>query len=469
MSTQQTMNPQGQEALFSRATPAEGYFARMRRVLALDYAAKARRLIGRIPGFGGLRQAADRPRLMPLNSAAGFMARWYQKDYGDADKPAALQEIPWDYIEANQEDIPFFGLREYWYPALTSADLPHNQVRAVQLLGDNIVLFRGADGEIGALRNRCPHRGPLLSLGQSNVWEVGTLTCRYHGATFNTKGECVAFLADGPNSVACGSAKMQARAYPAQERNGVIFLWMGSGEPEDILTNVPRAPDTLADGYYFSFTGTVPYSYLNLVDNATDMTHVGCLHRTCLLFGDQKMGGGVAFEELDGRGVRATLAEMGGHDGKHAIDDIEWYMPGMVFHGREFLDGILHGLWFWWVPRDAGSFTAWFIGCVDKTRASKRTAKRIKGRLMHAMQSDLLPGLACFIGGDAPMQMSQGRVVRRDRENLFRGDRAVVRCRQMLKDKHRQEVEMRRALGLDGLVHRVRQPHAEEHVLAVAN
>ena len=427
----------------------------MRRILAVGWTAKAQRLIGRILGLGRLREAAAGPRLMPLNSAAGFMARWYHKAYGTPDKPAALQEIPWDYIAANQEEIPFFGLREYWYPALISKDLPHNEVRAVQLLGDDIVLFRGAQGEVGALRNRCPHRGLLLSLGQANVWEIGTLSCRYHGSTFNTKGECVAFLADGPNSVACGSAKMKVRSYPALERNGVIFLWMGCGEPEDIMTNVPRAPETLADGHSFAFTGVVPYSYLNLVDNATDMTHVGCLHRTCLLFGDQKMGGGVDYQELEGRGVRATLAEMGGHDGGHAIDDIEWYMPGMVFHGREFLDGVLHGLWFWWVPKDAGSFTAWFIGTVDKAKASKRMAKKIKGRLMHAMQSDLLPGLACFIGGDAPMQMSQGRVVRWDRENLFRGDRAVVRCRQMLKDKHRQEIELRQGLGQDGLVHRV--------------
>ncbi len=90
---------------------------------------------------------------------------------------------------------------------------------------------------------------------------------------------------------------------------------------------------------------------MNLVDNATDMTHVGRLHRTCALFGDQKMGGGVAWESLGGRGIRAKLGDMGGHDGNHAIDGIEWYMPGMVFHGRKFMGGVLHGLWFWWVPR----------------------------------------------------------------------------------------------------------------------
>jgi len=35
----------------------------------------------------------------------------------------------------------------------------------VVIAGASIVLFRGASGEIGALLDRCPHRGVALSLG----------------------------------------------------------------------------------------------------------------------------------------------------------------------------------------------------------------------------------------------------------------------------------------------------------------
>jgi phenylpropionate dioxygenase-like ring-hydroxylating dioxygenase large terminal subunit len=452
---------------YEQVVPTESFISRIRRIMGLHYYLKTMNALGRLPGLSRLRQRAGQPRLLPFSSEAGFMANWYKKPFGTPDKPESLSEMPWDYLAENQEEIPFFGLRNYWYPAIVASELPHNETRTVQLLGDNIVVFRGRDGAIGALENRCPHRGPMLSLGQPNVWDIGTLTCRYHGATFNTQGDCVAFLGDGPDSRMCGNPKMKVRSFPACERNGVVYLWMGDGEPEDILDNIPRARDTLADGHYFAFNGVIPYSYLNLVDNATDMTHVGCLHRTCALFGDQKMGGGVSAEEIDGRGVRASIGDPGGHAGSHAIDDIEWYLPGMVFHGREFMDGIMHGLWFWWVPRDAGSFTAWFIASVDKSRGSKRTARKVRGRLQNAMQSDMFPGLACFIGGDAPIQMSQGKVVRWDRENLVRGDRAVVKCRQMLKDAHAREIAQRRERGLPGLIHRIDHPGEETQTLQV--
>jgi len=466
MSASQAAAIEDQEALFQRATPQGGYFTRMGRILRLSLRLRTLNLLAGIPGLGGLAKQSNQPRLMPLSSEAGFMANWYHKAYGTPEKPDFLQEMPWDYLEAHQEEVPFFGLRNYWYPALLSDELKHNKVKAVQMLGDSIVLFRGADGEIGALENRCPHRSVLLSLGQCNVWEIGTLTCRYHGATFNAKGECVAFLSDGANSRACGQERYQVRSYPAYERNGVIYLWMGDGEPEDIMTNLPRS-ETLNEGYAFALNSVVPYSYLNLVDNATDMTHVGCLHRTCALFGDQKMGGGVQWENLDGRGIRAKLREMGGHEGHRAIDEIEWYMPGMAFHGREFMGGVLHGLWFWWVPRDAGSFTAWFIASVDKSCASRRVARKVESRIRNGMQSDRFPGLACFIGGDAPMQMSQGRVVRWDRENAIRGDRAVIASRELLKAAHKAEIEARQAKGLDGLVHRIQRPVGEEQVIQI--
>ena len=117
------------------------------------------------------------------------------------------------------------------------------------------------------------------------------------------------------------------------------------------------------------------------------------------------------------------------------------------------------------LARDAGSFTAWFIGNVDKELASKRKAKKIENMLTKAMQSDSMPSLACFIGGDAPMQQSQGRVVRWDRENLQRGDRAIARSRRMLKEKHKAEVAARKSQGLDGLVHRIELPQRGEDVI----
>jgi len=461
---QKDIDPIDSEQRFADLLPTDPYFSRISKVIKAHWSQRLLKWLGGAPGLGFLRRSANKPRLMPLASNAGMMQRWYHKPYGTPDKPAILEEIPWDYVEQNQEEIPFFGLRDYWYPALTADELPHNESRAVQMLGDNIVLFRDGNGGVCALENRCTHRNALLSLGQTNVIEVGTITCRYHGATFDGKGNCVAFLGDGPNSSMCGNKKVQARAYPAQEINGVIFVWMGEGEPQDIMENIPRAPEALAPGHPFAFHKKVEYSHLNLLDNAADHTHVGCLHRTCYLFGDQKMAGGVAFEEID-RGVHIHLDDEGGHGGDHAIDEIEWHLPNMVFHGREFMGGKLNGLLFWWVPRDAGTFTAWMVGSGDMNKISRRGAARAARLLGNSLESTAIPGLACFVGGDAPMQQSQGRIVRWDRENLVRGDRAVVRCRQMMKDTHKAEIAARKAAGHQALRHRVERPLAAHQVI----
>jgi len=443
-----------QELVFKNVVPPTTYWQRLRKTSGVEIRRTLAKILGGVPGFRSLRRNFDEPRLQHFTSSSGFMADWYAKDYGTPDKPDSIKRIPWDYVEKHQEEIPFYGLREYWYPALFSRELKANEHKAVEMLGDNIILFRGKDGAPAALENRCPHRGPLLSLGQVNVVEVGTITCRYHGMTFDGKGECVAFLADGPNSPACGRAK--AKAYPVEEVNGVIFVYMGEKQPKSILDQMPHAREVLHDGVLIRSRMEVPYNYLNMLDNAVDMTHVGCLHRTCYLFGDQKVGGGVAYEELEGGGIYAHLRETGGHGGDKAIDDIRWFMPNLAHHGEEFMDGGVHGLWFWWVPKDVGSFTAWLIGAIKVEKVGRIRGRIMANTLRRALQSDSLPGMACFVGGDAPMQMSQGRIARWDREYLARTDRIIHVTRNMMKDAHKAEQEYRASLGLDPLPHRVR-------------
>ncbi len=439
---------------FDQVVPTTSYWERLRRTTGVVVKRKLARYLGGLPGLGGLRRSVEEPSLQNFTSDAGFMAEWYKKDFGVADKPNSLSEIPWDYVEEYQEEVPFWGLREYWYPALFSDELGANEHKAVEMLGDKIILFRDKDGKPAALENRCPHRGPLLSLGQVNVVEVGTITCRYHGMTFDKKGECVAFLGDGPNSPACG--RVNAKSYPTEEVNGVIFVYMGEKEPESILKSMPHADEVLKDGELIRNRMDVPYSFLNLLDNAVDMTHVGCLHRTCYLFGDQKMGGGVAYEELPGGGIYAHLREMGGHGGEKAIDDIRWFLPNLVHHGEEFMEGNVNGIWFWWVPKDPGSFTAWLIGSIKKEKAGFLKSKMMATTLKRALQSDSLPGMACFVGGDAPMQMAQGKIARWDQEYLSRTDRAVHATRNKMKEAHKAEQEYRVSKGLDPLVHRVK-------------
>jgi 5,5'-dehydrodivanillate O-demethylase len=55
-------------------------------------------------------------------------------------------------------------LRRYWRPVATHDMAGRVPVRR-RLLGEDLVLFRDADGRLGLLAEQCPHRRASLSLG----------------------------------------------------------------------------------------------------------------------------------------------------------------------------------------------------------------------------------------------------------------------------------------------------------------
>src|ERR1700733_8747556 len=129
--------------------------------------------------------------------------------------------------------LPPLGLREFWYPAGLSREFGRSPV-ARKLLGAELVFLREA-GRVHALADRCPHRGMPLSCGDRRF--PGTITCTYHGWTFDVRGECVAALNEGPASPIPG--KVRVRAYPVEERNGVVWVFMGDGPAKPLDDDVP--------------------------------------------------------------------------------------------------------------------------------------------------------------------------------------------------------------------------------------
>jgi phthalate 4,5-dioxygenase oxygenase subunit len=117
--------------------------------------------------------------------------------------------------------------REYWIPAVRSDELPAPDCPPlrVKLLGEELIGYRTTSGDVGLIQNACPHRGASLFFGRN---EEEGLRCVYHGWKFDVSGACV----DMPSEPAESNFKnkVRARAYPTQERNGVIWAYMGPRE-----------------------------------------------------------------------------------------------------------------------------------------------------------------------------------------------------------------------------------------------
>ena len=139
-------------------------------------------------------------------------------------------------------DEAVLGFRNYWYPAMLSGQLKRRPV-ALQILGERLLFIRH-QGKSFALEDRCAHRGIPLSAGRCEFPGTNTITCRYHGWTFNVAdGACVAALTDGPDSPIVGKAKV--KTYALAERKGLIWVFIGDGAPPPLEEDV--APEILQD------------------------------------------------------------------------------------------------------------------------------------------------------------------------------------------------------------------------------
>jgi phenylpropionate dioxygenase-like ring-hydroxylating dioxygenase large terminal subunit len=161
-------------------------------------------------------------------------------------------------------------LRETWYVAEWSSAIGAG-LTPVRMLGEDIVLFRTPAGEVAALEDSCPHRKLPLSKG---TLQDGRVVCGYHGLTFDGTGSCVA--APTQERIPTGA---RVRRYPAIERYGFVWLWMGDQATVDParLLDIPNYENP-AWGRTAGGDMPIACDYLYMVDNLLDPAHVAWVH-----------------------------------------------------------------------------------------------------------------------------------------------------------------------------------------------
>lgn len=186
------------------------------------------------------------------------------------DEPAKHQRVKegWrPYLEAK------LGFRNHWYPALFAYELNGDEPKAVKLLGEFIILRR-VDGQVYALEDRCAHRRVRFS-AKIECYTKDTITCWYHGFTYNFHdGKLVQVLTE-PGCALVG--KMAIRTYPVREAQGIVFVFIGEGEPPGLQEDVP--PGFLdADLAVGGIHREVKSNWRLGAENGFDTTHI-YIHR----------------------------------------------------------------------------------------------------------------------------------------------------------------------------------------------
>lgn len=163
-------------------------------------------------------------------------------------------------------------LRNSWYVAAYSREVTRFATLARTIMNEKIVFFRTHAGLAVALQDRCPHRYAPLSIGKMTREGIA---CAYHGMEFDSKGKCTRNPTQPDEKI---SPKACVRAYPLEERHGMLWIWPGDPLKAD--------PELIPDFWYYDHpdwdTDTqymhVKGNYMLLVDNLLDLSHVNFVH-----------------------------------------------------------------------------------------------------------------------------------------------------------------------------------------------
>jgi len=176
-------------------------------------------------------------------------------------------------------------MREYWVPAMLSSELPRPDCPPVRvmLLGEKLIAFRATDGRVGLLDNFCPHRGASLFFGRS---EGCGLRCVYHGWQFDVEGRCIDMPSEPPESTF--KNRVRAKAYPCQERGGIVWAYMGPRETPPPLPDLEA--NQLPEGQWMASAYQRECNWLQGLEGDIDTAHIGFLHFGSLRAEDQIEG-----------------------------------------------------------------------------------------------------------------------------------------------------------------------------------
>jgi phenylpropionate dioxygenase-like ring-hydroxylating dioxygenase large terminal subunit len=164
-------------------------------------------------------------------------------------------------------------LRRYWHPVLKAAELEAGGApKAVRLLGESFVAFRSPDGTVGFIDEFCPHRCASLALGRN---EPGGLRCIFHGWKFDVHGSVVEVPSEPAARAESFAGKVRTRRYLAREVAGLIWAFIGAGEPAPF----PAFPFTSLPVDHID-VAQVPgkCNWVQLLEGQIDSAHLSHLH-----------------------------------------------------------------------------------------------------------------------------------------------------------------------------------------------
>ncbi|MBS0405029.1 MAG: aromatic ring-hydroxylating dioxygenase subunit alpha [Proteobacteria bacterium] len=327
------------------------------------------------------------------------------------------------------------GLKDRWYALCPSSFVKEKPV-SLQRLGTHLAVWRGTDGKVHALEDRCPHRGAKLSQG---TILNDTLKCPYHGVEVRCDGVATSV----PASPGCKlEGSHSTFNYHVAEVADTLFVYNAS-KPVDTPPPLTLPPELADDAQFSRFLCYVEWKcdYRYVLDNVLDPMHGTFLHKqshamsqgaTQSKFGIEATDTGFLFAKEGQRDVNFDWSEF-------ADTGIQWVKleipypktggPGGGFIIIGMVTPISHelcGVYFWRVRKVAPGWQR------DTWRFLYRD--RLEARHWHVLEQDrvLLEDLAP--NANDPKH-----------EHLYDHDMGVVRLRRVMRSLAQEQIEAEKA------------------------
>jgi phthalate 4,5-dioxygenase len=164
-------------------------------------------------------------------------------------------------------------MRRHWQAICLIEEVgePDGTPIRARVLGEDLVVFRNTDGDVGVMGEFCPHRRASLVYARN---EHNGLRCLYHGWKMNRTGEVVEMSSEPQGSGL--ASKVQHKSYPTQEWGGFVWAFMGESQHQTPFTPPPWAPH---EGVRVSIAKVIiPCNWAQILEGQIDSAHSSSLH-----------------------------------------------------------------------------------------------------------------------------------------------------------------------------------------------
>jgi 5,5'-dehydrodivanillate O-demethylase len=161
-------------------------------------------------------------------------------------------------------------LRQYWQALCPVAEITvERPKKRVRILGEDLLLYRSAEGELVCIEEHCAHRNVSLYRG---FIEKGGIRCCYHGWKYDCTGRCI----ERPFETTEPPPAANMKTYSVATLGGIVFIYMGTGRPPvlprwDVLARDDRPRHILVMPIH-------DCNWLQIQENTVDSVHSYYLH-----------------------------------------------------------------------------------------------------------------------------------------------------------------------------------------------